>query len=259
MVQVSQEYTSDLRHLSGMRALVADACRQAWGAGVESAAIEELQLAVNEAAANIIRHAYSGATDQRIEVVIKASPEDVCVTLYHHGRAFDPNAAPPPAFDGSRMGGFGLYMIEKSVDEVEYSCDTEGRRGIRLLKRRPSTRKGDLNMRLTVDMVGNVAVVAVNVDSFDASNSNDFKQEIAPVLEQNSRLVLDLGQVQFVDSSGCAAILSCLKQLTAVQGDVKLCQVNKPVRSVFDLIRLHRICDIFGTREEAVQAFAKKG
>jgi anti-sigma B factor antagonist len=114
-------------------------------------------------------------------------------------------------------------------------------------------------MRLTVETVGNVAVVAVIVDSFDANNSNDFKQQIAPVLEQHTRVVLDLGQVQFVDSSGCAAILSCLKQLTAVNGDLKLCRVNKPVRSVFDLIRLHRICDILGTREEAVQAFAKKG
>ena len=39
-------------------------------------------------------------------------------------------------------------------------------------------------------------------------------------------------------------------------GDLKLCNVNKIVRMVFDLIRLHRICEILNTKEEAVKAFA---
>ena len=66
-------------------------------------------------------------------------------------------------------------------------------------------------MPLTVDKVDDVAVVTVNVDEFDASNADDFKQEIAPVLQSCSRIVLDLSRVRFVDSSGCGAILSVLK------------------------------------------------
>jgi len=110
-------------------------------------------------------------------------------------------------------------------------------------------------MPLTVDRVGDVAVVAVNVDEFDASNADDFKQEVAPVLQTCSRVVLDLGRVRFVDSSGCGAILSCLKHATSGGGDLKLCRVSRPVRTTFELIRLHRICEIFDTREEAVRAF----
>jgi anti-sigma regulatory factor (Ser/Thr protein kinase) len=143
MIQVSQEYASDLRHLADMRTLVGDICRQVWELPGDSTGIEELQLAVNEAAANIIRHAYQGAADQRIEVVIEGSAEEVTVTLLHHGRDFDPEAAPPPAFDGSRMGGFGLYMIKQSVDEVVYLRDVQGRLGIRLRKRRTTARKGE--------------------------------------------------------------------------------------------------------------------
>ena len=111
-------------------------------------------------------------------------------------------------------------------------------------------------MQLTVETVQNIAVVAIHVEQLDASNADDFKQEIAPTLSANARMVLDLGQLQFVDSSGCGAILSCLKALTSAGGDLKLCRVTRPVRNVFELIRLHRICDIFDTSEQAVHAFS---
>ena len=74
------------------------------------------------------------------------------------------------------------------------------------------------------------------------------------------KLVIDLGRLQFVDSRGCGAILSCLKGTTEAGGDLHLCGVTRPVRTVFDFIRLHRICDIFDTKEQAVAAFkTKKG
>ena len=110
-------------------------------------------------------------------------------------------------------------------------------------------------MPLTVEQVGDVAVATVNVDEFDAANADDFKREVAPMLQACSRLVLDLNRVRFVDSSGCGAILSCLKHATSAGGDVKLCRVSRPVRTTFELIRLHRICEIFDTCDEAVAAF----
>jgi anti-sigma B factor antagonist len=75
------------------------------------------------------------------------------------------------------------------------------------------------------------------------------------VLPTYARLVLDLGQVQFIDSSGCGAILSCLKALTGHGGDLKLCRITPTVRNVFKLIRLDKICDLFDTRDAAVRAF----
>ncbi|MFL5342919.1 MAG: STAS domain-containing protein, partial [Gemmataceae bacterium] len=103
-------------------------------------------------------------------------------------------------------------------------------------------------MQLIVDKVGDVAVVAVQADVLDASNADDFKEEIEPVLGDSPKLVLDLGRVQFVDSRGCGAILACLKHATERGGDLKLCKVTRPARTVFDLIRLHRICEIVETR-----------
>jgi anti-sigma B factor antagonist len=111
-------------------------------------------------------------------------------------------------------------------------------------------------MDIAVDTTGDVAVVRVPVEELDASNVGDFKRDMAPVLEAHTKLVFDLHRLHFTDSSGLGAFLSCLRHVNARGGDVKLCGMSPQVRAVFELVRLHRIFDIYSTPEEAVQAFA---
>jgi anti-sigma B factor antagonist len=67
-------------------------------------------------------------------------------------------------------------------------------------------------------------------------------------------VVFDLRELRFVDSSGLGAILSCLRQLNAKGGDLKLCEMTKPVRALFELVRMHKIFDIYVTKEQALRA-----
>lgn len=110
-------------------------------------------------------------------------------------------------------------------------------------------------MEIFVEIIGDVAVAAVQTAELGAENSGDFKRDIAPVLEANTKLVLDLSAIHFVDSSGLSAMLSCLKQLSAKSGDLKLFGLSKQVRSLFELVRMHKIIGIYSTKEEAVRAF----
>jgi anti-sigma B factor antagonist len=110
-------------------------------------------------------------------------------------------------------------------------------------------------MDIAVDKPGDVAVALVPIDELDASNVGEFRRDMTPVLQAHSKLVLDLGRLRFVDSSGLGAILSCLRQTSAKGGDLKLCGMSKQVRTAFELVRLHRIFDIYGTKEEALRAF----
>ena len=110
-------------------------------------------------------------------------------------------------------------------------------------------------MDLHVENVGDVLVVTLPGEDLDAGNSQYFKNEVESLLETNKKVVLDLGHLQFVDSSGCGALLSCLRNVSEQGGDLKLCCVTKPVQALFELIRMHRIFDIVNTREEAVKAF----
>jgi anti-sigma B factor antagonist len=110
-------------------------------------------------------------------------------------------------------------------------------------------------MEMATEKTGDVTIVVLPGGQLDASNAKDFKRDIAPLLEPRGKVVFDLAGLQFVDSSGLGAILSCLRHLNAGGGELKLCGMSKPVRALFELVRMHKIFDIYGTKEEAIRAF----
>ena len=110
-------------------------------------------------------------------------------------------------------------------------------------------------MQIDIEKTDDIAVVTLQAEHLDASAAEEFKREMQPVLDANSKVVFDMSPLQFVDSAGLGAILSCLRRLSAANGDLKLCGLSKPVRAVFEISRMHRIFDIFPTRSEAIQAF----
>lgn len=89
-------------------------------------------------------------------------------------------------------------------------------------------------------------------DNFlDASNASHFKRDLHAVLAEHPRVVLDLRNVEFLDSSGLGALLSCLRKANAFAGDIKLCNVQDVVRAVLTMTRLDRILDVYETVEDA--------
>ena len=111
-------------------------------------------------------------------------------------------------------------------------------------------------MEILVEKSEELALVKVNGKALDASTTTDFKNKMGAVIEENSRVVLDVSLLEFLDSSGLGAILSCLRKLTAKGGDMKLFGMTKPVRVLFELVRMHRIIEVYNTREEAESAFS---
>jgi anti-sigma B factor antagonist len=109
----------------------------------------------------------------------------------------------------------------------------------------------------TIEVVGNVSVLHLVGSFLDASNAPALKQQVGAMVDRASRLVLDLSNVEFVDSSGCGAILTCLRQVNGVGGKLTVCGVTPPVRALFELVRMSRILDVYETRQAAVEAAAK--
>jgi sigma-B regulation protein RsbU (phosphoserine phosphatase) len=128
------EIQSDLAQLRLARDFVRDFCRLAPEGLLDQDDVADLELAVNEAASNIMKHAYHGRADQRIQLEAEVVPGRVSIRLHHLGDSFDPVAVSPPALDGSRESGFGIYLIGKCVDEVRRSRDERGRNCITLVK-----------------------------------------------------------------------------------------------------------------------------
>jgi serine/threonine-protein kinase RsbW len=136
MEQVTQNFPSDVHQLGAVRTLVREVCRRAWGDAADETRLAQLELAVGEAAANVVLHAYADTPGLPIEVVVAADDDQVSVSLFHQGEPFDPTSVAPPTFDGSRESGFGLYIIRQAVDDLSFFQDERGHHCVRLVKKR---------------------------------------------------------------------------------------------------------------------------
>jgi serine/threonine-protein kinase RsbW len=136
LAHVQYEATSDATKLPLIRTFVRTFCQDLAVRILDEESLSQLELAVTEAASNIMRHAYQGRTDQRIQLIADAFTDRIVVRLFHRGVSFDPTTVRQPSFDGSREGGFGVYIIAHSVDEVRYGRGEEGDNCVCLVKKR---------------------------------------------------------------------------------------------------------------------------
>jgi len=112
-----------------------------------------------------------------------------------------------------------------------------------------------MTVKMKVNTYMGVTVVDLREKALDASNSEQFKKSMAETLQSHDKVVIDLTRVEFVDSSGCGALLSCLRQLGDRGGELKLCSVQKNVERLFELVRMNRIIDIYPSKEDALKGF----
>lgn len=106
--------------------------------GLDSATIYDLQLAVDEACTNVVRHAYGGEGGP-VELKIEATGEGVRVTVRDWGQPFDPENIPEPdvtaPLDQRPLGGLGLFLMRQTMDQVEFDFDPERGNRLTMVKR----------------------------------------------------------------------------------------------------------------------------
>jgi len=107
-------------------------------------------------------------------------------------------------------------------------------------------------MESTIEKINDIVVLTVQFEALDAKTAKEIRQEFDAVTEAGIQVLLDLEKVQFVDSAGLGAIVSWLKQLRSIHGDLMICNVNKAVRALFELVRMRKLVDIHDDRNQAL-------
>ena len=94
--------------------------------GLDEKAIGEVGLCVNEAMANVIRHAYDGATDRPIEIVVECDDARVTIRIRDWGNGKDPSELPAKKKDPLKPGGLGLICLREMMDDVQFQQQPDG-------------------------------------------------------------------------------------------------------------------------------------
>ena len=110
-------------------------------------------------------------------------------------------------------------------------------------------------MNINVTEENGIVIVAVEGD-IDAATAPQLRERFDELLAEGEHsYVIDMAGVEFMDSSGLAALVRLFKRVRIGEGDVRLCGVRSEVLKIFELTRLNRVFDIFETRAEAVESF----
>lgn len=112
-----------LDRLEEARAFVLDSARDL---GLSGAVINKVELVLEEALVNVIRHAYDGGPGD-VEIACSLTPgpkggKRFLVEIRDTGPSFDPNQGPPPDLESSleerRIGGLGIHLMRNMTDEL---------------------------------------------------------------------------------------------------------------------------------------------
>ena len=110
--------------------------------GLSEESCREVTLAVDEALANVIRHAYGNRYDQEIEVNCRIDGDQMEFTLLDRGEPPDPARICGQPLDEFSLSGRGTHLIKAIMDEVSYKRVSGGNQ-LKLIKRLPIAKKRD--------------------------------------------------------------------------------------------------------------------
>jgi len=104
--------------------------KAAQASGLNEKATFEVQMAVDEACANVIEHGYGEEDKGEIALCCECAEGDFVVTIRDNARPFEPDAVPSPdttcCLDKRQDRGLGLFFMRRLMDEVCFYLDTEG-------------------------------------------------------------------------------------------------------------------------------------
>jgi serine/threonine-protein kinase RsbW len=132
------QFAAKFEFLDEIREFVGEIARTG---GFSDKEVYNIQLASDEAASNIIEHAYEGISDGFLEISCDVKGDAITIILVDHGESFDPSDVPAPDLKADlserKIGGLGIFLMRKLMDEVHYDAEPgENRNKLTMIKRK---------------------------------------------------------------------------------------------------------------------------
>lgn len=102
--------------------------------------VYKIELAVDEACSNVIRHAYQGLNDREkiIDITVRTKADRIEIVVADHGQGFDPDKLPTPKIEEymkkMKRGGLGIYLMKTLMDRVRFKINPGVRNEVKLVK-----------------------------------------------------------------------------------------------------------------------------
>ncbi len=106
--------------------------------GFDGEEVNKIELAVDEACTNVIEHAYQHNEKQNIDVAVKIDYNKFTVVVTDRGKGFNMEEIELPDMKSYlaeiRVGGLGIYLMKRLMDEVDYHSEPGVKNEVRMVK-----------------------------------------------------------------------------------------------------------------------------
>ncbi len=111
------------------------------------------------------------------------------------------------------------------------------------------------NFNYELKKIGDSAIFKLNEKRFDASIAGFVKGEFTILLhtEDVKKLIIDLSEVDYCDSSGLSAILLAFRILQSNEGHIRIASPTKNVKTLIEISQLNRVLHVCNTVNEAIK------
>jgi anti-sigma B factor antagonist len=109
-------------------------------------------------------------------------------------------------------------------------------------------------MAFKAEEVDGVLIISTPHMDLDASTADEFKRTVGLMVAGHQKVAVDLGEIGFMDSAGLGAIISLCKTVRSGGGEFRVFGLTEAVKSLFELVRVHRLFDVCADRESVLCA-----
>jgi len=131
------QFAAKFEYLDDIREFVGDIAR---AGGFSDKDVYNIQLATDEAASNIIEHAYKNDPSGILKLSGEMQGDAITITLTDYGESFDPSVVPMPDLKADlssrKIGGLGIFLMRKLMDEVHYESKPDKSNVLTMVKRK---------------------------------------------------------------------------------------------------------------------------
>jgi len=127
--------SSNAKNLSSIRNFIADIALKA---GFDKDIASQIELAVDEASTNVIKHAHQFDSRKNVDLEVILDDEKMVICICDQGVGFDADKIATPDLEKyireARKGGFGIYLMRNLMDEVKFEFNKSKGNCVRLTK-----------------------------------------------------------------------------------------------------------------------------
>ncbi|MFW5500197.1 MULTISPECIES: STAS domain-containing protein [unclassified Maridesulfovibrio] len=108
-------------------------------------------------------------------------------------------------------------------------------------------------MEISSKKVGNVLIIAIN-GRLDALTSSKLESKMCEFISSGeNKIVIDLGELEYISSAGLRAILFCAKKLKATEGDIAFANITGMISEVFEISGFGTMFNIYSSALTAAE------